>query len=250
MRVIYTYFALIVMILSSCAKSVATNEKQYSNSFHQRTFGASAYELLSDKKYTSLKVEIQYMPGFEPDEEALVYLHNFLKTYLHKPKGITIVTKEILPEDDTEFSIAKVSNIEKLNRTAYTTGSEIAVYVLYTNGVYTDKHMLGLAYRNTSVVVFGKKIKEFTNNFRKINRTRFEATLLLHEMGHLLGLVNTGASMQTNHKDSEQGQHCNNKSCLMYYAPAKENPFIYLMKYKVPQLDADCIADLRAYGAR
>ncbi|HEY0356753.1 MAG TPA: hypothetical protein VGC29_11140, partial [Flavisolibacter sp.] len=71
-----------------------------------------------------------------------------------------------------------------------------------------------------------------------------------HEVGHLLGLVDIGSPMQTPHKDADHGSHCNNNSCLMYYASETTDILGLLLTGNIPGLDANCIADLRANGGK
>lgn len=75
-----------------------------------------------------------------------------------------------------------------------------------------------------------------------------EQSVMKHEVGHILGLVNLGAPMQTNHQDAEHGKHCINENCLMYWATETGNFISNLTGSSPPQLDANCIADLRANG--
>lgn len=59
--------------------------------------------------------------------------------------------------------------------------------------------------------------------------------------------------MQTDHKDEENGNHCDNESCLMYYAmerPDLISQFLDLDGEDVPGLDTNCIADLQANGGK
>jgi len=241
----------LAIIITGCIKTIASEEAVMNPEFlHNKPFGASAEELLSDKSFTSLKVEIQYMPGFEPDQEVIYELWKFLHTYLNKPDGISIVTRKIKASKDTVLTKAEVLSIERANRSSYTSGKEIALYVLYTNGEYTNSKILGYAYRNTSAVIFGKNIRENSGQIGKPDRTRLESTVLLHEMGHLLGLVNEGSDMQENHKDNTHVSHCRNRKCLMYYGIEIEDKFGHLIKKGIPKLDEACEADLKAKGGK
>ena len=217
---------------------------------HDRTVGASSNELLSSSKYKSLKIEVQYMTGFAPDNAALDQLKTFLSTYLNKPNGITIITKEIAVSSSTTLDTNGVSSIEKANRTAFSGSHEIAVYVLYTSGQYTNNQTLGIAYRNTSTALFGKTIRDNSGGLGQVSRTKLEATVLQHELAHLLGLVDLGSPMQSQHKDAAHGNHCNNNSCLMYYASETTDILGVLLTGSVPSLDAACVADLRANGGK
>jgi hypothetical protein len=217
---------------------------------HNRAVGASASELLSDATFKSLKIEIQYMAGFGPEAAALSHLQSFLSTYLNKPGGITIVTKQIEGAGKTVLGVNDITSFEKQHRSAFSSGAEIALYILYTDGTYTDDNVLGVAYQNTSAVLFGKKIHDNSGGLGQSSRTKLEATVLEHEVGHLLGLVDTGSSMQTQHKDGAHGSHCINSNCLMYYAAETTDILGFLITGNIPSPDADCAADLRANGGK
>lgn len=242
-------FLFSLLFFAGCKKTTIDNITS-PEALHDRAVGASANELLSSGKYKSLKIEVQYMTGFAPDAAALNQLQNFLSTYLNKPAGITIVTKEIAPSANTTLTVNDAIAIEKQNRSAFSMNDQIAVYILYTNGNYTDNNVLGLAYRNTSVVLFGKKIHDNSGAIGQTSRTKLEATVLEHEMGHLLGLVDLGSPMQTPHKDATHGNHCNNQNCLMYYASETTDILGFLITGNIPSLDANCIADLHANGGK
>ena len=249
-----TYLKLLFIVSSfiACNKSSVSyvNNTNASNFSHNRLVGESANELLASTTYKSVKIEIQYMTGYAPDAAAANNLQGMLSNILNKPGGISVVTKEISASLNTVLTINEVSDIETNNRTAFTTGDQIALYVLYTNGNYPDANVLGAAYKNTSVVIFGKNIHDNSGGIGQASRTKLESTVLEHEMGHLLGLVDLGSTMQTNHKDAANGNHCNNSSCLMYYASETKDILGFLITGSIPTFDANCLSDLHANGGR
>lgn len=246
-----TFIALIFAgLLSAGCKTSVLDDITGPEAFHNRAVGASANELLSDDKYKSLKIEIQYMTGFAPDPAALNHLQNFLSVYIKKPNGITIVTKEISPSPATTLSVNQILEIEKQNRSVFSSGDQIAIFILYTNGSYTDNNVLGVAYRNTSSALFGKTIHDNSGGLGQSSRTKLEATVLEHEIAHLLGLVDIGSAMQTPHKDADHGNHCNNSNCLMYYASETTDILGLLITGNIPTLDPNCVADLQANGGK
>ena len=249
MKTLITAF-LISLVFISCQKTVFINNPDAPDHLHNRAVGASANELLSSAKYNSLKIEILYMPGYAPDASAVNHLQSFLSSLLNKPSGISIVTKEIPASSNAALSASDVFNIEKANRSAFTTADQIAVDVIYTNGYYTDNDVLGIAYKNTSVAIFGKNIHDNSGGIGQASRTKLEATVLEHEIGHLLGLVDLGSAMQTNHKDAAHGNHCNNNNCLMYYTSNTRDILGILLVGNIPSLDANCRADLQANGGK
>ncbi len=247
---LYVLFAAI--ILAGCSKSTTSyvNNPNAPDYLHNRAVGASANELLASSKYTSLKIEIQYMTGYPPDAAALNHLQTTLTGLLNKPAGISIVTKEIPASGNLTLSVNEIISIERNNRTVFTTGEQIGVYVLYTNGNYTEANTLGVAYKNTSVALFGKKIQDNSGGLGQASRTKLVATVAEHELGHLLGLVDLGSPMQANHKDAAHGSHCSNNSCLMYYASETTDILGFLITGNIPPFDAACRADLHANGGQ
>ena len=249
-----TQILAIVLFLScviACKKETTVfSNNPDANYLHNRTVGASANELLSGATYKSLKIEVQYMTGYAPDASALNHLQSVLSTYLNKPSGITILTKEISASSSTTLSIDQVKTIEEQNRTVFTTGDQLGVYVLYTNGNFTDNNVLGAAFRNTSMVIFGKTIHDNSGGLGQASRTKLEGTVLDHEFGHILGLVDLGSTMQTNHKDAAHGNHCSNTSCLMYYATDTKDILGFLISGNIPSFDANCIADMHTNGGK
>ena len=237
-------------LFAGCSKSGYVNNPDIPDNLHNRIVGASANELLSSSKYTSLKIEVQYMTGYQPDAAALDHLKNTLNGLLNKPGGITVVTNEIPASGNLSLSVNDVISIEKNNRTTFTNGNELAVYFLYTNGNYTDPNVLGIAYKNTSSVLFGKKINDNSGGLGQASRTKLVATVAEHELGHLLGLVDLGSPMQTGHKDDPHGNHCTNTNCLMYYASETTDILGFLVTGNIPALDVNCRADLIANGGK
>lgn len=241
---------VISLFLAGCQKTVFTNNPDAPDYLHNRNVGASANELLSSSKYKSLKIEVLYMTGFAPDAGALSHLQNVLNNILNKPSGISITTKEIPASSNTVLSANDIFNIEKANRSSFTTGDQIAVAVIYTNGNYTDPQTLGIAYKNTSIALFGKNIHDNSGGLGQASRTKLEATVLEHELGHLLGLVDLGTAMQTNHKDASHGNHCNNNNCLMYYASDTRDILGFLLTGNIPSFDVNCLSDMHANGGK
>ena len=239
--------AMLLFSIIGCKK----NETPYTpnKELNNKPVGASAHDLLSSNKYKALRIEINYMPGYEPDMDAYHHLWDKLNIYLNK-LDISIVSGEIPAAASTALSIDQVKTIEDQNRTVYNTDTLISVYLLYTNGTFTDDKVLGAAYKNTSMVLFGKKIHDNSGGLGQASRTKLEATVLEHEFGHLLGLVDIGSPMQTNHKDASHGNHCNNTNCLMYYAAETTDILGFLLTGNIPPFDANCIADMKANGGK
>ena len=242
---------LVFFICNSCSKTEIGNTQLPSiNSDNNKIVGASAKDLLSANIYTTIKMEIQYMPGFSPDAAAVNNLISFFNNIVNKPGGITVVQTQIIASGKAVLSINDIATIEKTNRTVYSAGNQLGVYFLYTDGAYSEGNVLGVAYRNTSMCIIGKTIHDNSGAVGQVSRTKLETTVLQHEMGHILGLVDLGSTMLTNHKDTPHGNHCTNTNCLMYYASETTDALGFLLTGAIPTLDNNCSADLHANGGK
>lgn len=244
-------FYSVLIVTSACNRDTDEFNNNTSGYNHSRSVGAAGNDLLGSTRYKSLLIEIQYMPGYKPDQQAIDHLKSFLETFLNKKEGITISMNQIDGISTAGLSTEEIRQTENRNRTAFSSASTIAVYTLYTNGQHAaSSSTLGIAYRNTSIALMGKTIHDNSGGVEQVSRTKLEATVLEHEMGHLLGLVDLGSPMQTDHKDTENGNHCNTPNCLMYYASENTDMLGLLVTGNIPQLDANCKADLKNNGGR
>ena len=239
---------LTVALFAQCSKKDSAQTS--SNNLNIKSVGASAKEYLSAGTYTAINVQLQYMPGFAPDAAALTNLTNFLNTLVNKPAGINFTQTSIAASGKSVFSIDDISALEKANRTQFTNGNVLSVYIVYVDAPFTTANILGAAYRNTSLVVFGSTVKNNSGGVNQTTRTKLETTVLNHEFGHLLGLTNLGTAMVTPHEDASHMSHCNNSNCLMYFSTQTTVMGGVLLSGSIPVLDANCKADLTANGGK
>ena len=242
--------SFLILAFTGCKKSDTITNLPAINSENNKAVGASANDLLSASKYSSVKIEIQYMPGYQPDAAAVNNLVAFVNSLVNKPGGVTVVQTQIASAGKTVLSLNDIATIEKNNRTVYTSGNQLGVYFLYTDGNYSEANVLGIAFRNTSMSLLGKTIHDNSGGIGQASRTKVVSTVLEHEFAHILGLVNIGSPMQTNHQDGAHGHHCNNTSCLMYYTSETTDVLGILITGNIPTLDANCKADLTANGGK
>ena len=239
-------YSFILLLISACTKDQIVSV--LGGGENEKAVGASANDLLAASKYSGLAIEIQYMPGYAPDASAVNNMVSFLNTYINKSGGIQVTQTQIAASGKSALNINDLISIEKTNRTTFTAGNKIAVYVLIGDAAWANPGVLGVAYKNTSICLFGKTIQDNSGAVGQVNRTKLVTTVVEHEFGHLLGLVDLGSSMVTNHKDAANGNHCSNTNCLMYYA-AQVNLMSGIIS-SVPPLDADCRNDLKANSGK
>jgi hypothetical protein len=249
-------FTLLMLSFTSlvslqCSKTIevgSDNNNVTLNTFNNKPVGESAKELLAADK-PSLVFEVDYMPGFQLQASTIPNLTSFLSTYTRKG-AYKLIQKQIAASGKDSLSLKDIDEIERKNRTAFNTANQVAVYILVTDGRYNPPNTLGVSYRNTSIALFGKAIKSFSGGYNQVPTSILETGTLEHELGHLLGLVNLGTPMKTNHADPNNGHHCNNSKCLMYYQAETSQFLGQYLGSSIPTLDANCHNDLIANGGK
>jgi len=246
---------VLLLIFIGCSKDDVNNPAVIDKGANLKALGFSANELVSDEKFTSLKIEIVYVTGFQPTQTTLDNLKTFLGDRTFKPDGISITTRAVPSSNKAPFDINEIAQIEADERTAYNAGDEIAVFIYFADGSNendTDtKSVLGTSFRNTSMVVYAKTIQFLADHTSNLERSTVESTVVGHEFGHLFGLVDMGTPMQTNHLDAESNGHCSVTNCLMAASFQFGGSMINVFDNNtIPVLDPLCIADLQANGGR
>lgn len=255
------FMALVVAFSLSCEKdnddSGSSDNGSSNQSAHKKGTGASAEALLTSDKFGALEVEIQYVKGYKPTDEALDSFKHFLNENLHKPDGIEFIKTAIPEPGNAQYSIEKISDIEDENRTVFNQDNTIGVYFLFVDGEYEEdtenRKTLGVAYHNTSMVIFEETLQEMSGGVgqpSKPSRDKIENAVINHEMGHNLGLVANGTPMQNDHQEESKGKHCIEDSCLMHWTVRTGDVVETLLGGTVPELDSDCRADLKANGGK
>lgn len=223
---------------------------------HTERAGHAANDFLADSNFTELIVEIDYMEGYEPNEEALDSLKTFLEQRLYK-STVTIQDPTVIePGNQENYTAEEIRDLEDQHRDEFTETTEddrLAAYMIIVDGEYEQSNVLGIAYYNTSNAFFGPAYEQASGGIGQASRFKVEATSFRHEFGHLFGLVNidgSGTDMQNEHQDENNGHHCDNEECLMYYAMETTDLFGEFVGEDIPSLDQNCILDLQANGGR
>ncbi len=223
--------------------------------------GSSANDLLSNTNFDALLIEIAYVAGFRPTDEAMTNFEDFLRERTFK-QNIQIIYNELSSPNEDDLTLQEVVDLENENRTAFNQDNVLAIYIYFADApADTDDEdeglfSLGAVYRNTSMVIYEQTIRTLVGN-STLAVSDVESATLNHEFGHLFGLVNLGTTPVNDHEDPDAENHCVINGCLM----RAELEFGMAMKKAmennvskglaaVPQLDAECILDLQNNGGR
>lgn len=217
--------------------------------------GEKADEYLDDQPYRGLKFHIHYMKGYEPTGRAIDSVRSFLGRHLKKPGGIDVETYRIESQGKSAYSVGDLEEIiQDKGLYAAQNSERINAYLLIVDGKFGgddgSASTLGLAFRSRRMALFGDPVHDNSDEPTEPPRWKLEGTVMRHEFGHLLGLVDNGTPMVNEHKDDQHGSHCDNSDCLMYYSTETSDVVANLFGSSMPRLDANCQKDLEGNGGK
>ena len=208
--------------------------------------GDYAKSYLQDSKYKRVIIEIDYVEDYRPSAQAQDILRNRIDRYCDKTEE-TVIFQDAISTSQTQYTDDDITNLEERHRTYDKTSSDIVIYILYLNGEYSkNDNVLGLAYGPSSMAIFKEKIDSISIPVWAINQvdsTDYEASVLVHELGHLLALVNINYNSERNHESVYQ-HHCVHEECVMYHS-VESASIVNLVTQESPKPPSDFCNDCK-----
>lgn len=248
-------FSLFLVVLFACGKEPARKSSQ-------KKQDVSA--LYAAKK---LNIKVYYEEGATPytDTVGPVELWHLLRS------NLTALFEGRNTEIEVPGTLEQMTKMNPYNKASWSLEDVIAMAKTYSipkqNGVenfqifflngYSDNDpgIIGFHISNTKIMAIFKDVIKSSGsgvgNLDVVPKYVEQATLI-HEMGHALGLVNNGLPMQEKHQDSENGAHCSNPDCVMYYSNEGTSSMINFarkasQKLSTVMFDSQCLEDSRKF---
>lgn len=211
--------------------------------------------------YPRLVIEVDSVEGklAPPSVESSVV--EGLAAVLDKPEGVLIQRDmtTIAPRGrDYVWTFAELSQLAREHFNVEVPEGTIKIHTLLVDGLYENNNVLGIAWSSKYLVLFRDRLNTACNaSLGAVSQPVCEEALRgvwLHELGHVIGLVNNGLPMQEPHQDEAHGAHDNDQGCIMYWA--YETPSIVdriaedLSGAEPLGFDAQCLADIAAVRDR
>lgn len=274
-------FFLFVLILS-CSQNDTEEETRSRNvdrTANLQATGDSANDILSNTNFDNIHLEIAHVAGFRPTNATMEQFTNFIRQHTFK-ENITVSFLSLDSPEEENLTLQQIADLESENRTAYNDDRTLAIYIYFADAPSEGDEeseglvTLGAVYRNTSMIIFGRTIRQLAARSFVISVTDIESATLNHEFGHLFGLVDLGSDPVNEHEDTEAPNHCNVEGCLMraelqFDRSGKSTAASGLhsacnvsgktilnllasqtAKSNTVALDPECLLDLRANGGR
>jgi hypothetical protein len=179
--------------------------------------GAMARAILRSSPAKNVYIEIAYAPGERPSQEALDHVRSVLEREAAKPVAVEISNLPALPGNKSSYSLNDLADLESKYRSMHSRESVATIWIAALNGSYSGaENTLGLAFRATAVAIFEDQIKDAATLF--VSAGAIERSVMTHEVGHLLGLVNLGYRSAYDHENPQHPHHSKYQTSVMYWA--------------------------------
>lgn len=219
---------------------------------------------------TRVVFEIDYQANAEPyvgstppfGDQWTLFEKNVGKLFEGTNKSLEVPTTLDRMErlDDIAASTHDVDAILAIaarHRSTRTRDDVIAYYVVWLDGYLEEDgakrdSVLGVSIGDTGVIAMFKPVIESAALPLLPNVARIvEQVVLVHEVGHAVGLVNNGIPLATPHHDAPNGAHCTNDRCVMYFSVESVEAARDFVQRRVTQsdlvlFDDACLGDVAA----
>ncbi|MEZ4287738.1 MAG: hypothetical protein R3A47_06250 [Polyangiales bacterium] len=181
-------------------------------------------DYIRNQGFHTLKIELDTESGLSPRSGVADMFLSALGNVLDKPNGISIVTDEtdLAPADDGVWTFAELQALadEHFGGIPDEDGV-ITFHTMWLGDQYQNPNVLGVAWDNRYLVIFGDRIDDFCSGLPLLSAQKCalaQATIWTHESGHIIGLVDNGVAMVNDHKDPDHGAHDVSDQSVMYWA--------------------------------
>lgn len=229
-------------------------------------------DFVSDAEFVDLRVEVDAVEGKAADDAVYDRVEDVLGGLTDEgafEKDVVVFEDDdtgvaALGEEDTVHTFEELRDAHSDIIDVEGAADEAVMHLFWVDGAYEDDDdgalVLGFAYGGDRIVMLQDNIQRACRDallpaIEQALCERTTAAVLVHEMGHLFGLVNNGAEMQRDHQDDEHGAHDSNEECIMFFA-VENSSVADLIKDRIGAgdeedvgFDDDCIDDLKALAA-
>lgn len=220
---------------------------------------------------SSINVEVVYEPGAEPftgtnpggvqywsileENIRALFQGRSIEPQVSVPKDLSGMMM-IDPQDRPSWSAEEIVGLA--GRIAGNPGdpSIAEIYVMFMKGYFNEDgtdnpKVVGVSVTGTPIIAVFKDVILTTSATSLVARHVEQATLV-HEFGHLAGIVDSGVPMVSPHLDPEHLKHCTNDTCVMYWQNEGAEDFALFIQQMIDtgslvMFCEQCLQDTRSY---
>lgn len=215
-----------------------------------------------------LVIELDRVAGHEPPAAVSAGIAADLADVLDKPGGVEVVVDGTITSRGTDhaWTDEELGTLATETRSFTDPAETVSMHAIFVDGHSArdtgSSVVLGVALDLETLVIFADTVDRACSSatIGPLLRDQLcEAALRnvwLHEIGHVLGLVNRGLPMQVDHEDDGHPAHDEDSECVMYWA-AETGQLVEALTTRLVAgdsatlgFDAQCLADVGAVRDR
>jgi hypothetical protein len=207
--------------------------------------GGLTLACLDGGTYSKLILEIDYESGYKPETSSTNMLVERIEQVCDKPNGVE------LKFEVSDFEHEGTWTAQDFRDKAWDAksqeprdGSVLTWQVIFPSNTYENDDVLGVAVDASTIAIFGDSVDGAAGFFGRPSAEEVENSVLVHEAGHLLGLVNLVYTSPADHEDSEHKGHSNNEDSVMYWAIESRSVGSFISGDLPTEFDQDDLNDL------
>ena len=180
--------------------------------------GSLTMACLTDS-HNQMILEIDYEAGYKPETSSTDLLKQRIDEVCSFSKGITLEFTE------TDFDDVGTWSADDVREQGWehkeddpTNGKTLRWQLLFPAESNDDENVLGVAVDASTIAIVGESVDDAAGLFNRPSAEDVENSVIVHEAGHLLGLVNLVYTSPVDHEASDKPGHSNNEDSVMYWA--------------------------------
>lgn len=166
-----------------------------------------------------LIVEIDVQEGADPDPAAIDHLASTIRRYADK-REVRFAGGNTFPSERREWTRSDLRRVADAHRRHRSDAQAATLYVLYVRGAFHQDgertEAVGVAHSASEIALFPERWSGLGGLVS--GSTAIERAVLVHEFGHVLGLVNLTYESDIDHEDPEHPGHSSNRRSVMFWA--------------------------------
>lgn len=176
-------------------------------------------DILTDDRYSTWVLEFHHTEGKGPRSTALDAVEDRMADLVRKDV-IDVRPSQPLSTSRSTWTAAQIQELRGDVQEATTGGGTVVTHVLYLGGRYQEENVLGVAIGHDLVAIFPDTVSRSCRPTTGclFNEGNIERAVLIHEMGHIIGLVERGIPMVTDRESADHPKHSSNRDSVMYWA--------------------------------
>lgn len=173
--------------------------------------GSYARPLLRASEGGTIVLDVLQQAGAELREATLDHVVRVLERESAKPVSVAITE---IPGAQAEWTADEITSTADDRATTKATSDRHVVHLLAVHGRYEEPGTLGVAVRGNVAAIFTDEVDRAATPL--VRAATIEDAVTIHELGHLLGLVDL--ALDTNRDDPDHPGHSKNRESVMYWA--------------------------------